>query len=125
MGYRLEVACGRCGDRSEQVDGAVMSGFNPRCDRCGRTRLVSIAALVASDPSGTSPASAEAWTQRRDVRVMPVDRCDAARSRSGRLSRPALERCANLLEYCLGTAGSTVGDLESAPVAQADRATAS
>jgi hypothetical protein len=68
MGSLLTVTCRSCGSESRQVDGPIMTGFNPRCDRCGATAFVSIADLYASDPPGMDEASDSAW-QLRDERL--------------------------------------------------------
>lgn len=70
MGTILRVICRDCGHQDEQVDGPIMSGFLPRCDRCGTSRFVSISELEESDPPGIEPASPEVWELR--MRRMPI-----------------------------------------------------
>lgn len=64
MGTLLAVTCNACGEESKQVDGAVMMGFNLRCDQCGVTTFVALQDLYAGDPPGIEPATDEAWRLR-------------------------------------------------------------
>jgi hypothetical protein len=89
MGGMLEVSCRECGVTSNQIDGPTMSGFNPRCERCGRSRHVSIMALLDTDPPGIEPASSEAW-RLRHARIPEVaGSCTCG----GRFSEDAPIRC--------------------------------
>jgi hypothetical protein len=71
MGTLLSVICNACGSTSEQLDGPVMMGFNPRCDRCGATTFVSIEDLCAADPPDLDPAGEDAW-RLREARLSKV-----------------------------------------------------
>lgn len=66
MGTLLSVTCNACGTTSEQLDGPVMMGFNPRCDRCGTTTFVSIEDLCTADPPDLDPAGDDAWRLREE-----------------------------------------------------------
>jgi len=68
MGDLLHVQCRQCGTEGSEVDGPVMSGYLPRCVRCGESRLVAIWDLYASDPPGIDPKSPEA-SDLRDARI--------------------------------------------------------
>ena len=65
MAEMIDVACDRCGTVSQQLDGATMLGFNPRCLECGTEKFVSLEELYAADTSGLDPASDEAWHLRK------------------------------------------------------------
>ena len=66
MAQILAVDCRRCGTVEQQLDGPTMSGFNPRCLKCGTETFVSLTELFDADPPGIEPASAEAWQLRRN-----------------------------------------------------------
>ena len=40
MAQMLEVSCGACGAEEVQLDGPVFTGYLPRCEQCGETRVV-------------------------------------------------------------------------------------
>ena len=40
MALMLKTTCRRCGESGYQMDGPLMSGYQPRCEECGQTRLV-------------------------------------------------------------------------------------
>lgn len=62
MAQLLEVHCRACGADDHQLDGAVFAGYQPRCDRCGETRLVPPDGSSGSAvPTGRSPEVIEAW----------------------------------------------------------------
>jgi hypothetical protein len=71
MGTLLSVTCNACGTTSEQLDGPVMMGFNPRCVRCGTTTFVSVEDLCAADPPELDPTSVDAW-RLREARLPDV-----------------------------------------------------
>ncbi len=89
MGTLLKVTCRDCGAESEQVYGAVILGFNPRCDRCGRTTFVEVRELVASDPPGFDPHAADAWLRREERIPALAGPCDCG----GSFSEDAPLRC--------------------------------
>lgn len=89
MGIRLDVTCRSCGHVSDQIDGAIMSGFNLRCDQCGRTTLVTIAELIDTDPPEVDKAGAEAWRLRRARLPVLAGRCDCG----GRFGERTPIRC--------------------------------
>jgi len=43
-------SCNSCGVTTEQIDGPLMGGFNPRCDTCGATTFVPLQ-MVTEDSS--------------------------------------------------------------------------
>lgn len=89
MGTILTVTCQHCGSSSEQIDGPVMMGFNPRCNRCGKTTFVSLEALCRDDPPDLDPASEAAWRLREErlTKVAGPCRC------GGRYEEDAPLRC--------------------------------
>lgn len=89
MAGLLNVWCRRCGAESSQIDGPTMLGFNPRCEKCGRTRHVSLQTIYDTDPPGIDPASSEAW-RLREARVSDLaGTCKCG----GRFSETAAIRC--------------------------------
>jgi hypothetical protein len=89
MGKMLDVSCKHCGTVTEQIDGALMSGFNPRCVECGATRFVSLADICATDPPSLEPSSNEAWQLRYDRIPDLAGMCDCG----GRFAEDAPIRC--------------------------------
>lgn len=89
MGGMLNVHCRQCGAVSNQVDGATMMGFNPRCERCGRTKHVSLQSLYAFNPPGLEPGSREA----RDLRDANIPVVAGKCRCGGRFSETAVIRC--------------------------------
>jgi hypothetical protein len=64
MGSMLNVICSACGHQAQQIDGAIMSGFNPRCTKCGRTRFVSISDLFDDQEQGSGRADFDSLESR-------------------------------------------------------------
>lgn len=68
MGNLLQVRCRQCGTEGDEVEGTVMSGYLPRCVQCGKSRLVAIWDLYASDPPGFDPSGPDA-SELREARI--------------------------------------------------------
>lgn len=88
MAEMLEVTCRSCGTISEQLDGALMSGYQPRCVKCGKTKLVSIARLMETDPD-LDHVEADVWTLREQRIPELAGRCECG----GTFSLDAPLRC--------------------------------
>ncbi|GAA1841222.1 hypothetical protein ACFFOM_15620 [Microlunatus capsulatus] len=90
MAQILEVHCLACGTDDHQLDGALFAGYQPRCDRCGETRLVERDdGSGAARPRGRSQHAVDAWVSEQ------AGTCTCG----GRFSTAAPVRC----QSCLST----------------------
>lgn len=64
MAHLLLVTCNACGAESEQIDGPLMMGFNPRCEHCGETKFVPMEDDNVGNPPDIDPVSEEATRLR-------------------------------------------------------------
>ena len=71
MAEMIEIDCQRCGTVTIDLDGPTLTGFNPRCLRCGISRFVSLTELLDTDLPGFDSDSDQAWS-RRGVRIPEI-----------------------------------------------------
>jgi len=89
VGTLLEVTCRACGTVSNQTDGPIFAGYNPRCVQCGATKLVSIERLRRTDSPDLDPEGKGVWALREERIPELAGRCECG----GAFSLDAPIRC--------------------------------